>query len=149
MLTTLTEWEARCTETLAGIEAQIAEIRTRAKDDKLRITRREVEAEDAILQATEQHAKRTNGNRGDDQDDQRLAMNGGQSGGGGGGASMMGGFGNKIWGNMMGGRGGKRAAGGVGADEDEDIMDVDSDDVEAQGGLARRGAKRQGRSGLR
>lgn len=46
----------------------------------------------------------------------------------------------------MGGRGGKRAAGGVGIDDDdEDIMDVDYDDDGARGGLARRGAKRQGR----
>jgi len=134
MLTTLTQWEARCTDTLAGIEAQIAKIKTRAKEDKLRSRKRLGETEEAVTQATDAHMKRNGGRDGDDGERMPAMNNGGNTGR------------RSGWGGIMGGRGGKRAAGGVGIDDDdEDIMDVDYDDDGARGGLARRGAKRQGR----
>ena len=134
MLTTLTQWEARCTDTLADIEAQIATIKTRAKDDKLRSRKRLGETEGAVTEATEAFTKRNGGRDGDDGDRMPAMNNGGNIGR------------RSGWGGIMGGRGGKRAAGGVGVDDDdEDIMDVDYEEDGSRGGLARRGAKRQGR----
>jgi len=145
MVTILSAWCVRCDETLKDLDAQIAAVRSRAKDDKLRSREREKDFEEAVSRATEQAAK-----RGEDQTDQRTGgrsgMNGGggNNGDGGGAFGMLGAVGNKVWGNMMG-RGGKRA-GGPGAEEDEDIMEIDDDDSRGGGsGLRSRGAKRTGR----
>jgi len=146
MVTILSDWEVRCDETLNDLGSQIVAVRARAKDDKLRSRQGEKHFEDAVSQATEQAAKRGEGQ------DQRAGgrsggMNGGGNDGGGGGAfGMLGAVGNKMWGNMMG-RGGKRA-GGPGAEEDEDIMEIDEDESHGGGGgggSRSRGAKRTGR----
>jgi len=150
MLATLAEWEARCASTLAEIEAQIAEIKTKASYERSRNTRREVEAEDAITQATEA-ANKKNTKKADDEGlygtDTKSSQNDNGSG------NKMGGFG-KIWNSMTGpgGKSGKRAAGAYdGVDEDEDIMDLDDGtyDMGDRSGSARRGAKRGGRSAFR
>jgi hypothetical protein len=149
MLTTLAEWEARCSSTLAEIEAQIAGIRTKARDEKSRNTRREVEAEDAVAQSSEA-ANKKNANKGDDNEGSH-GLNTRSSRHDNGGANKLEGIGSKIWDSMTG-RGGKRAAGGYdGVDEDEDIMDLDDGpyDMSDRSGAGRRGAKRGGRSGLR
>jgi hypothetical protein len=142
MLATLADWEARCSSTLAEIEAQIAAIKTKARDEKSRNTRREVELEDAVMLATEA-ANKKNAKDGEDEGSGGRTTRSSKNDNG----NKLGEFGSKIWGSMMG-RGGKRAAGGYdGVDEDEDIMELDDGyDLSDRSGLARRGAKRGGRS---
>lgn len=143
MISTLGDWEGRCNDTLAGIEAQIADVRARAKDEKARSRRRDQDFEEIVALSPEQASK--GGKSTND-----IRSNGGTNGSSTGATNafgMMSGIGSKLFG-MNGGRGGKRAAGGLPADDDdEDIMEVDDQLGSGRGGLPGRGAKRQGRSG--
>lgn len=127
MVGMLDEWQIRCDGTLAEIEAEVASIRTMARDERSREARHEAMFDDQMERLTSRDRR------------EGLSDSGGQS-------AKRGQ--SSRWGSLLSGRGPKRSAPqetyltGTPGNHGDDVMDVDDGDGAAK--LGNRSTKRKG-----